>query len=152
MSLAALQILSAAHRLHHGIAQPVSTKSAGYVSVTSGTCQRHGHQPLKTKEECREAALALGFKDDWGPHGGYADVVDGCSVRFTTDLFLNPAGTCKVGATTPRWIPLLNGKTECECSTYQPCLCQGEAGVHVFRIKLWCCAVKWQGLRRNVED
>jgi len=102
-----------------------SPSAEGYVVVTSGTCQSAGYKPLKTATECRAAALALGYKDDWGPHGGYDDVVDGCSVRFGTDLFQNPVGQCRIGANTPSWIPLLNGKTDCQCSVYQPCLCEG---------------------------
>ena len=100
-----------------------SSSAKSYVAVTSGTCQSAGHSLLTTDVDCIAAALALGYKQDWGPHGGWADVVDGCSVRFGSNLFLNPQGTCVVGSTAPTWIPGLNGKADCQCSTYQPCLC-----------------------------
>ena len=104
-------------------------RPSGWVAVTSGTCRGAGHAPLTTAAECRAAALALGYRDEWGPYGGYDDVVDGCSVRFRTDLFLNPNGTCRAGAATPEWIPGLRGVADCRCSEYQPCLCRGDAGV-----------------------
>ena len=129
----------------------VHTVFLGYVVVTSGTCQSAGYKPLKTATECRAAALALGYKDDWGPHGGYDDVVDGCSVRFGTDLFQNPVGQCQIGANTPSWIPLLNGKTDCQCSVYQPCLCEGSHASPTGKVRLVLTtsgrrAVVWQWL------
>ena len=98
-----------------------------YVAIPSGTCESAGHTPLGTKSECI-AALDLGYQQSWGPHGGYSDVVDGCSVRFGDNLFLNQPGICHAGSTTPGWIPDLNGVADCQCSAYQPCLCQASGG------------------------
>jgi hypothetical protein len=92
--------------------------------VTSGTCESHGYNKITDAEECNFASASAMNAITWGPHGGYSDVADGCTVRSGQSLFLNPTGTCVVGSVAPFWIPGLNGVANCECSVHQPCLCR----------------------------
>ena len=92
--------------------------------VTSGTCESHGYAKITDAEECKSASASAKYAITWGPHGGYADVADGCTVRSGNQLFLNPTGTCVVGSGTPSWVPGLNGVANCECSVFQPCVCR----------------------------
>ena len=81
-----------------------------YKVVTSGTCESNGYKRIMDKDTCKAAAADAGFVYDWGPEGGYKDLVDGCSYRWNLSLFLNSkAGTCTSNA--------------CDCSRAN-CLCE----------------------------
>jgi hypothetical protein len=86
--------------------------------VTTGTCASNGYTRITDGDMCKAAAKAAGFTVTWGPHGGWGEVVDGCTMRSSSDLFLNPPGTCSKSA-------LLWGKPQyCDCSnSYNKCLC-----------------------------
>ena len=91
-----------------------------YREVTSGTCESNNFSPIYDDEKCSEAAKYFDYKFTWGPHGGFEDVVDGCSIRFDLFLFSNKqAGICD---------PAVKAKdlphTECECTEWMPCLCE----------------------------
>ena len=81
-----------------------------YRLVTYGTCTDSGFQNIYDSGKCVAAAERLRKNISWGPHGGYSDVVDGCSVRDNTQLFLNPPGKCTSNL--------------CECTASQPCCCE----------------------------
>ena len=67
-----------------------------YRLVTDGICADSGFQNIYDSVKCKAAAVSLGKSIVWGPHGGYPDVVNGCSVRDNPNfqLFLNPPDTC----------------------------------------------------------
>ena len=54
-----------------------------YFEVKSDSCETFGYKSIFTTDECSEAAAELGRTVTWGPYGGYKDVVDGCSARFS---------------------------------------------------------------------
>ena len=89
--------------------------------VTTGTCESNGYTRIIDGDMCEAAAKAARFTFTWGPHGGYSDVVDGCSMRGLSDLFLNPPGTCSTSV-------LAQGRTHnCDCSNqYNKCLCDAQ--------------------------
>jgi len=95
-----------------------------YTSVTSETCEYHGHQTLYDEAACKAAAAAVGINFIWGPYGGWDVVVDGCSARIQDSsailLFLNPIDTCDVTVTedTDPW-----AAAGCKCIEWQPCMC-----------------------------
>jgi len=93
----------------------LTTVQAEYVKINSGTCTSSGHLPIGDSETCAAAASALGFSITWGPHGGYPDVIEGCSVRGGSMLFIQPVGfDC-----TQMHIPF-----SCSCGQMQTCLCK----------------------------
>jgi hypothetical protein len=96
----------------------------GFVRVTTTTCADNGHAIITEHAECSQAAAAHSDKVTWGPNGGFADVVDGCSIRDATQLFDNAEKTCKPGISTPEWVPGANGKATCTCTAWQPCFCR----------------------------
>lgn len=100
------------------------TTADDYITFTSGTCEDNGHYGIYNHNECKASATIYGWK--WGFTSGddYKDVVNGCSLRAKSDLFSTREGTCKIGHATPTWIPGLNGKANCQCSDFQPCLCR----------------------------
>jgi hypothetical protein len=102
---------------------PTTTTTQGgvssFVKVDQGTCQSNGLDPIYDKNGCSAAALALGYRITWGPHGGYPDVVSGCSVRKGMLFLEGDDGSCKEG----------NIKGSCSCSRYpNTCLCKSRAG------------------------
>jgi hypothetical protein len=100
--------------------------SEKFIEVTSGTCESHGHKTLTSRDDCSKAAAQLGRTVTWGPHGGYQDVVTGCSARFSTSsthLFFNNPDVCDPGASVGHWT-----YTGCECTSWMPCLCEASAG------------------------
>ena len=80
--------------------------------VSSGTCAEAGFDNIYDPDTCTDTVRSFGKFIEWGPNGGYPDVVDGCSLRSDTQVFLNAEGTCD---------PTL---TACQCTDDQPCLCQ----------------------------
>lgn len=93
-----------------------------YVEVFSERCETFGYESIYTKQECIDAATSLRRTIIWGPHGGYQDVVDGCSARGTysqTQLFLNPKGVCDPSVGIGTWT-----YTGCKCASWMPCLCR----------------------------
>jgi hypothetical protein len=97
---------------------PPSDGGPTYTEVISGSCESHGFETLTDAEECTSAAAILGKTIDWGPYGGYRDVVTGCSLRGGSGLFFNPEGTCDPTAMRDHWT-----FTACQCVEWQPCLC-----------------------------
>jgi hypothetical protein len=97
---------------------PPSDRVLTYFEVDSGSCESHGFETLTDAEECTSAAAILGKTIDWGPYGGYRDVVTGCSLRGGSGLFFNPEGTCDPTAMRDHWT-----FTACQCVEWQPCLC-----------------------------
>lgn len=101
-------------------------ESMSFVEVISGTCETHGYKTLTSRDDCSKAAAKLGRTVTWGPHGGYKDVVTGCSARFSkssTHLFYNNPGVCDAGASIGQWT-----FTGCKCADWMPCLCEAPAG------------------------
>jgi hypothetical protein len=94
--------------------------------VTQGTCEDIGLQRIYDQQECIDATVAQGYTITWGPYGGYADVVDGCSLRWGSQLFLQSLGVCVVGSSTPTWA-IASGEATCECGEANQCLCKSEA-------------------------
>ena len=87
-----------------------ATSVSQYKVVTSGTCESNGFKRIMDKDMCKDAAADAGFAVNWGPHGGYDDLVDGCSYRSNKSLFLNnKVGTCT--------------SNKCDCSR-EKCLCE----------------------------
>ena len=99
---------------------PCSSASISEVKVvTTGTCESNGYTRIVDEDMCKAAATAAGFGVTWGPHGGYADVVDGCTMRRSSQLFLNPPGTCSKNV-----ISSWASKNDCDCSkSANKCLC-----------------------------
>ena len=99
------------------------TPSYDYVEVFSGEdCETSGYESIYSVVECEIAAAAIGRTVTWGPHGGYLDVVDGCSARFSysdTNLFFNTYGVCDPNAAVDHWT-----YTGCKCADWMPCLCR----------------------------
>eukprot|EP00316_Scyphosphaera_apsteinii_P016217 CAMPEP_0119343292 /NCGR_PEP_ID=MMETSP1333-20130426/106367_1 /TAXON_ID=418940 /ORGANISM="Scyphosphaera apsteinii, Strain RCC1455" /LENGTH=385 /DNA_ID=CAMNT_0007355673 /DNA_START=249 /DNA_END=1407 /DNA_ORIENTATION=- len=93
-------------------------KEKSYSFVTSGSCESKNLATITSKEMCSEGAAYLGLKISWGPHGGYDDVVDGCSVRFKMHLFLNPQGTCEDKGDHGWWT-----YTGCKGTSWMPLIC-----------------------------
>jgi len=92
-----------------------------YVRVYSGSCEKHGHARIVYEKECRNALLSLGATITWGPHGGWSDVVDGCSTRgsiWETQAFFNEDGVCKDEGDDGWWT-----YTGCQCADWMPCIC-----------------------------
>jgi len=87
--------------------------------VSEGTCESNGMLPIYDRDACIEAANSLEYQIEWGPHGGYEDVVDGCSIRFDSHLFLNSQeGTCDPDVRVDHWT-----YTGCQCTDWMPCFC-----------------------------
>ncbi len=100
----------------------LTATTSSYVEVTSNNCKAHGYETLTLADECQIAAKSLGRKVTWGPHGGYMDVVTGCSARFSIDnthLFFNPVGICDPNHAVGQWT-----HTSCQCTNWMPCLCR----------------------------
>lgn len=96
-----------------------------FVVEATLTCAAHGHSLISESRECTAAANRHSFNYNWyNPKSTYPGVVDGCSMRKNRSLFLTRAGICKVGSNTAVWIPLLKGKANCQCSSFQPCACR----------------------------
>ena len=98
------------------------TVTPAYVEVFSDRCETFGYESIYTKQECIDAATSIGRTIVWGPHGGYQDVVDGCSARSSysqTQLFLNPKGVCDPSVGIGGWT-----YTGCKCASWMPCLCR----------------------------
>ncbi|CAK0844156.1 unnamed protein product [Prorocentrum cordatum] len=74
----------------------LATTEEQIVAVDRGACDGDPLERLGSASACQEAAKALGYAIDWGPSGGFVDVVDGCSVRNDTMLFYNAGGTCSL--------------------------------------------------------
>merc|ERR1712183_982882 len=89
-----------------------------YVEVYEDECETAGYVTLTSADECLEAAEYLGKTITWGPHGGYTDVVTGCSIRFNSDLFFNNPGVCDPDAGIDGWT-----YTGCKCANWMPCIC-----------------------------
>jgi hypothetical protein len=87
--------------------------------VTTGTCAENNQVPVYDAQKCTDAAAATGHGITWGPNGGYKNVVDGCSVRSGTMLFLEKAAQCDTAAYP--WEGSL--ASACKCTPWQPCLC-----------------------------
>ncbi len=88
----------------------------------SESCEHHGLTTITNVNECKKAAVAVGRRTVWGPHGGYEDVIDGCSARFdkaSTNLFFNEVGTCDPNHRVGEWT-----FTGCKCTEWMPCLCK----------------------------
>ena len=121
---------AAAHRRLQPVPPPVApppppgAAPRSFAKITEGTCEVHGFSDITEKEDCAQAATAYDYKVDWGPNGGFHDVVDGCSIRGNTQAFCNTAKTCVLGSSTPEWVPGANGKATCSCTEWQPCLCE----------------------------
>lgn len=102
-----------------------------FAALSSGQCQNVGMRPIYTLRECTEAARSLNFRWDWqvDRESNYRDQPDGCSVRDERSvtgrhaLFVQQKGACRVGASSPSWIPELNGRATCMCSRFSPCIC-----------------------------
>jgi len=94
------------------------SEEEGYKIVESGNCVDHGYQPIYDNDKCVEAASSLGKTITWGPHGGYREVIDGCSLR-RSQLFLNPESKCEPDFNRGNW-----AHTGCLCMEKQPCLCE----------------------------
>merc|ERR1711939_125123 len=78
------------------LAKPIKGGAGGagvaFKRVTSGTCETAGLEAINDKAGCHAAAKALKYKITWGPGCCYADVVDGCSIRGGSQMFLNRNG------------------------------------------------------------
>lgn len=99
-------------RERYGAITPIehqSAASAAYVAVASGTCASAGLAPIDDDTVCTKAAAAISYKITWGPHGGYADVPRGCTVRYGSQLFRNPQAASTQNA---------------PCSAKNACICQ----------------------------
>jgi hypothetical protein len=93
-----------------------------YIEVTSDNCESFDYETLTSSDECKSAAISLGRTVTWGPHGGYTDVVTGCSARFSThntNLFFNQPDICDPSSNMKGWT-----YTECKCTDWMPCLCR----------------------------
>lgn len=107
-----------------------------YITLTSETCESLGLRTIFSVKECEQAVASLNFPYARSyKNNDYADVVDGCSIRgdFVSNrfsLFIQTKGSCSLGHDAPVWIPDLNGKANCLCSRYQPCIC-GQGGPSV---------------------
>lgn len=102
-----------------------------FVEVASYSCEAHGFSTITNEDDCIEAATSLGRTITWGPHGGYEDVVDGCSARFSksnTHLFFNSDGVCDPTHAVDHWT-----YTECSCTEDHPCLCSAPASKFVIQ-------------------
>jgi len=100
----------------------VPLKIAAIKEVSTKTCEYHGLVTIEDKEECRQAAVSMGRTISWGPHGGYKDVVDGCSARSSVSsshMFVNKMGTCDPNESIDGWT-----YTGCMCTDWMPCLCK----------------------------
>jgi ribosomal protein L35AE/L33A len=98
------------------------TTTISFSEVNSGTCEDHDYITIEDVDECREAAMALGKTIAWGPYGGYKDVIDGCSARFSdssSHIFFNKRGTCDPNDAVGHWT-----YTGCKCSDWMPCFCK----------------------------
>ena len=105
---------------------------ASYTEVTSESCEAHGYETVASSNECEEAAAQQGRIVTWGPHGGYIDVVTGCSariIRSNTHLFFNNPGVCNPNDNKDRWT-----HTSCKCTTWMPCLCKAPASVRTLML------------------
>lgn len=100
-----------------------NTCKTPYRKVSSGTCASNGYSAIFDKVECKQVAKKFGFKITWGPHGGYPDVVNGCSVRSDYQLFLNPKDKCNPNSHVTHWT-----YTSCKCTDWMPCLCKNKSG------------------------
>jgi hypothetical protein len=101
--------------------------STNYKLVSEGTCEYNEMLPIYDRDACMEAANSLEYKIEWGPHGGYEDVVDGCSIRFGAHLFLNSQeGTCDPDVNVGQWT-----YTGCQCTEGMPCFCAEEKPVKI---------------------
>ena len=92
----------------------------------SDDCETFGYETIYSSGECANAAAAVGRTVTWGPHGGYEDVVDGCSARFSysnTHLFFNSEGVCDPNAAIGHWT-----YTGCKCADWMPCICRVPSG------------------------
>lgn len=74
-----------------------------YIRVSSGSCEDSGYERIYDQSTCIEAAASFGYTITWGPHGGYSEVVNGCSVRYSSQLFLNPPDKCDPTFNTDHW-------------------------------------------------
>ncbi|CAK0844154.1 unnamed protein product [Prorocentrum cordatum] len=103
----------------------LATTEEQIVAVDRGACDGDPLERLGSASACQEAAKALGYAIDWGPSGGFVDVVDGCSVRNDTMLFYNAGGTCSLTRG-----PKANGGffRKCQCSEHNKCLCRRPRG------------------------
>jgi hypothetical protein len=93
-----------------------------YVEVKSESCETFGYATITDKQDCIDAAIFVGRTITWGPHGGYNDVVTGCSARFSitnTNLFFQQPGICDPTANIDGW-----SYTGCKCADWMPCLCR----------------------------
>ncbi|CAE8644000.1 unnamed protein product [Polarella glacialis] len=97
------------------------TTGTVFVTLTRSTCADEGFWPILDASACLSAATSLGFNISWGPHGGYPDIVDGCSVRWESQLFHNIAGDCD---------PLDDRAFArgCRCSLLNSCICRAQEG------------------------
>jgi len=93
-----------------------------YIEISGHSCEYYGHKSLTSAEECTAAATEMGLTIRWGPFGGYRDVVNGCSSRFTISkeslLHFNEPGTCDPNYNIQDW-----AFTSCKCTVVMPCLC-----------------------------
>jgi len=96
-----------------------------YAEVSTGRCADHGFEDILDKSKCLEAAEMLGHNVVWGPHGGYMDVIDGCSTRgptSQTQLFFNFQGVCDPSIASSFY-------RGCNCHPQQPCFCSTYAAL-----------------------
>eukprot|EP00594_Rhizosolenia_setigera_P017194 CAMPEP_0178962512 /NCGR_PEP_ID=MMETSP0789-20121207/14409_1 /TAXON_ID=3005 /ORGANISM="Rhizosolenia setigera, Strain CCMP 1694" /LENGTH=345 /DNA_ID=CAMNT_0020646677 /DNA_START=60 /DNA_END=1097 /DNA_ORIENTATION=+ len=101
--------------------------STSYKQVSEGTCESNEMLSIYDRDACIEAANSLEYQIEWGPHGGYEDVVDGCSIRFGAHLFLNSQeGTCNTDVNVGLWT-----YTGCQCTEGMPCFCAEEKPVKI---------------------
>lgn len=105
-----------------------------YISIGSVTCEALGLVTITDPKECGTAAKALNYTvDESLVRPRRADIADGCTIggSFVPNpfhrLFSQKKGTCVPGHDAPDSTPELNGKANCLCSRFQPCICKRAA-------------------------
>lgn len=97
--------------------------SSIYKLLSYGTCDTYDDEdlsPIFSLDECETAALDLNFDIKIVEDIHYQDLVDGCSIKDGTSLFLNGLeGTCDDSVNVNHW-----SYTGCECSEWFPCICK----------------------------
>lgn len=112
----------------------------GLVELLFGSsCEAAGLIGIYGTAECAESATEYGWDYIAFRKSDYKDIVDGCSLRPTGELFSIRAATCQVGHGTPNWVPDYDGKADCMCTEWQPCLCKKPDARPSFTLQMDTC-------------
>lgn len=113
------------------------------------SCEDVGQTGIYSPSDCFSAAKTHGWQFRATRKSDYKDVVDGCSRRPTGEIFSTRNSTCIVGNGTPKWIPDFDGKADCECTEFQPCLCKKYTDLHASVYHYETC--RWN-FRAQIDD